>query len=460
MTEVLEALRPRLSPVPRGRALLGLSGGADSVALLFLLLPLRAEGRLELEAIHVHHGLRGPEADGDETFARELCAAQGIPYHAAYLRLGDRRDEDAAREARYGAFCRCLRETGIDQLILAHHRDDQAETFLMRLMRGAGTDGLACMRPVEERDGYRILRPMLGISGGDLRAALAGAGIPWREDRSNADEKYLRNRVRHTLLPLMEEACPGTAERIARAAALIGEDQRLLEEEAKARLAGHAGEAWLETGALRSADAGMRRRMLRLWWRSAGPELEERQLSFRQTEALSALADEAPGRVVNLPGGWRAKRGRNHLHLLPPERPAPPAPVPAEQGAVLNGIRLEVLPGEGNPGDGLRTQEVPAGFLRGCEIRTRRPGDRIRPYGMQGSKSLQDYLTDRGVDEPWRDRIPLLCRGGEVLLAAGVGAGNVPDWRGDAPKERLSWTGPMPWMPEERNRDEQGQRSV
>ena len=90
-------------------------------------------------------------------------------------------------------------------------------------------------------------------------------------------------------------------------------------------------------------------------------------------------------------------------------------------------------------------QEVPAGFAKDCIIRSRRPGDRIQPFGMRGSRKLQDYLTDRGIDEPWRDRIPLLCRGNEVLLAAGVGAGNIPEWKKNEAHDRLRWLGDMPW---------------
>ena len=109
---------------------------------------------------------------------------------------------------------------------------------------------------------------------------------------------------------------------------------------------------------------------------------------------------------------------------------------------------MEIRPGEDNPGNGKTEQEVPAGFTEGCEIRTRRPGDRIYPFGMKGEKSLQDYLTDRRIDRAWRDRIPLLCRGQEVLLAAGVGAGRIPRWEKASRRERLVWKGSMPWMTE------------
>ncbi len=465
------ALRGRLRPEPEGAALLGLSGGADSVALLMMLLPIRDAGRLRLEAVHVHHGLRGAEADADEAFARELCEREGIPFHACRADLGGRDDENTAREKRYACFEACLRKTGIRQLILAHQRDDQAETFLMRLLRGAGPEGLGCMRPAEHRygfgmkrsartaapadagetadeDGYTILRPMLEISGAELRDALRTAGISWREDRTNAEDGYFRNRIRHGLLPEMERLAPGAATRIARAARLIGEEHEALAagSDLPEKL---AGADWIPTEALDGLPEAEKKEALRQWWRRRGPKLQERALSYAQTEALAGLADAAPGAAVNLPGGWRAERGNRHLHLIPPEAETH-APVPwRAEGVRFGEIELRGGPTEGSPGDGAFCQEVPPGFPEGCEIRTRRPGDRIRPFGMAGSRLLQDYLTDRKIDRAWRDRIPLLCRGDEVLLAAGVGAGAVPRWKKEDEHIRLRWMGPMPWAGKE-----------
>ncbi len=448
MAEIWEALRARMDPVPEGSALLGFSGGADSAALLTLLLPLRDAGKLRLEAVHVNHGLRGAEADGDEEAAGRFCRERDVPFHAYRLSLGERRDENAAREGRYACFRACAEETGIRQLLLAHQLEDQAETFLMRLLRGAGPEGLGCMRPREEREGYTLLRPLLAISGRELREALQASGIPWREDGSNAGELYFRNRIRHRLLPEMEKLAPGAAERIARAAGLIGEyaDAALLR--AEGILKDFGGEDYLLAEGLSGLAEAERAQVLRLWWRRNGPALEERNPDWAQTRGLVSLSEAAPGSVVNLPGGWRAERGRKALHLIPAHREAPaPAPYRAE-GCFFGKLELRTAPSRGNPGDGRRAQEVPPGFPEGCEIRTRREGDFIRPFGMEGRKSLQDYLTDRKLDAPWRDRIPLLCRGREVLLAAGVGAGSIPAWKSGEEHIRLEWHGSMPWAGE------------
>ena len=444
----LEELLERLSPCPAGRMLIGLSGGADSVALLHLVLLLRDRGHAAPEAIHVNHGLRGNEADGDEAFVKALCRERKVPLHVRRLSLNGRKDENSAREARYEAFRQCLAQTGIHQLVLAHQRDDQAETFLLHLLRGAGPSGLGGMRPSETRDGYRLLRPMLGLTGEELRDALRREGIPWREDRTNAQDDYARNRIRHRLLPEMESLFPGAASRMARTALLLGEEEDDRQERAAAFLQAQSGGDWIRTEPLQALSRAGRAAVLRRWWETAGPEMEERQLDFNQTRALEELTEAPEGRTVNLPGGWRARKGRAHVHLLSPAADAPdPAPVRGKR-TEFGAFTLEIRPGGQNPGDGKTEQEVPAGFTEGCEIRTRRPGDRIHPFGMRGEKSLQDYLTDRKVDRAWRDRIPLLCRGREVLLVAGVGAGRIPSWEEAPDRIRLVWRGPMPWYTE------------
>ena len=445
MESLLEELADRMDPKPEGEALVGLSGGADSVGLLMMLLPRVREGFLSLRAVHVNHGLRGTESEQDEAFCEALCRREGIPYRAVRLDLDGRRDENSARNARYAAFFDCMRADRVGQLLLAHHRDDQAETFLMRLMRGAGPEGLGCMKPAERRDGFLILRPMLGLSGGEIRKALREAGVSWREDASNAETFYLRNRIRHVLLPEMERILPGSAARIARTAKLIGEAQEADEVRTRGFLEKHAGKTWMDAEALSPLPHAEQSRILRAWWQENAPERKERALSFRQTGELTELIRGPYGSTANLPAGWRAQRGRHVIHLIPTGRKTEPAVPLKPDGAEWNGIRLAVLPGKDEPGDGLREQEIPVNWISDCAVRGRQDGDWIRPFGMAGRKSLQDYLTDRGIDAPWRDQIPLLCRGKEVLLAAGVGAGGIPAWNGNGNSVRLVWQGELPW---------------
>ncbi len=443
----LEALRERFAPVPAEHWMAGISGGADSTALLLLLKEYKEAGA-EIEAVHVNHGLRGEASDADEAFVRDLCRKEGIPCTVYRADLGGKRDENSAREARWRFFREHAERTGAKGVILAHNRDDLAETFLMRLLRGAGGQGLACMTEADERDGLTLLRPLLRTGRTEIREALRADGISWREDESNRDSAYLRNRVRNEWLPLMAETAPHAAEHIAAAASLIAEDNEALTAQAEALLAGNAEGSLLRTEALKQLPAALQKRTVRLWWRKNGPALKERELGLDVTEQLTVLMDR-PGESMNLPGNYRAFCGRQGLYLLggeTPERAETPVTFPETD---FGEIRLTAGPSEGNPGDGKRCQEVPEAFLKGCTVRTRRDGDRIRPFGAGGSRKLQDYLTDRKVDRPWRDRIPLVCRGQEVLLVCGIGAGNVPRFDPEANNVRLTWQGNLPWAGEE-----------
>ena len=438
----LECLRKQMDPVPSGRLLIGVSGGADSIALLMM---LQGDGKYRMaEAVHVNHGIRGAAADEDEAFVRDVCGKLRIPLHVYHPDLKGHSDENTARKARFQCFRACMLETGAEWLVLAHHADDLAETFMMRLLRGAGTEGLGCMSPAGEAYGIPILRPMLKMRREEIRAALTAAGVSWREDESNHDTAYLRNDVRHRLLPLMEEMNPGAAGRVAAAARKIAADNETLNLETRSMLDRCAGKRWIDIRPVLPLTPGQHSRLLRQWWRDNATLTDEHELSTVQTEQLVALSVAVRGKI-NLPGNLYAVKGKQALHLTGfREKPIPEQAV-SGTAVVFGDWMLQIGQSEGNPGNGKTEQEVPSGFTEGCVIRTRRPGDRITPFGMTGSRKLQDYLTDRGIDEPWRDRIPLLCRGNEVLLAAGVGAGNIPRWRKEESHVRIRWQGDMPW---------------
>ena len=318
MTDTWERLARRMRPRPAGRCLIGISGGADSVALTMMLLPLRDAGEIELKAVHVNHGLRGAESDGDGIFTAGLCARLRIPLRLEQVDLQGHTDENTARRARYAAFERVLREERIPSLILAHQMEDQAETVLMRLIRGAGADGLRAMGREENREGYRILRPMLDMSGRELRDVLREEGIPWREDRTNRDPRYLRNRIRMEILPLMEEMAPGATARLARAAELIGLEADANAARAAEILRADSGNGWIGTALLMNAPEAVRSRALRQWWTENGPVMEERGLSYDQTRRLESLLEAPWGAAVNLPGEWRARRRKDRIVLIEP----------------------------------------------------------------------------------------------------------------------------------------------
>ena len=441
----LEELGARMTPVPPGKYLIGLSGGADSVALLMMTAKRAAEAGLTLEACHVNHGLRGAASDGDEAFCAALCERMGIPLHRARIDLQGRRDENTARSGRMACFRQWVRESGARGILLAHHRDDAAETLLMHLMRGAGPDGLGGMSAESEVEGLHIYRPMLALGREEIREALRSAGQPWREDESNGDDSYLRNAVRHRLLPEMERLAPGAAGRMAATAGMLARDRQWMNAEAEAFLRNHSGKGWIRAEAVRQLPEALRVRVLREWWLRDGPERDERQLNSRQTEELMRLCEAGSG-IINLPGGYRAVRTGRNLHLTDGRRfTLPETPWGPPETTVGADLTLRQTASGGNPGDGRRIQEIPEGWFTGCVIRSRKPGDRIRPFGSGHTRKLQDYLTDRGIDEPWRDRVPLVCRGNEVLWAGGVGTGDIPLWDARKNMVRLTWTGDMPW---------------
>ncbi len=412
MEERLTCLTGRMAPTPE-RLLAGVSGGADSVALLLLLL-LRG---CEVTAVHVHHGLRGAAADGDEAFVRELCQRRGVPLLVFHARPPENPGEDWARRVRYGFFRVAARQTGVNAVAQS------------------------------EQAGLRLVRPLLDISRDELRTALTEAGQPWREDATNAEPRYLRNAVRLELLPLMERLAPGSAARISATAALLREEAKAADS-----LCGDFLRRWgrpdcLPLQPLSALPEAVARRVLRAWWRQmAGEAMEERELSRMQTDALRQTVRGRAGARCNLPGGWHGQRGWSHIHLLPPGEQEAPAPVDAADGAALCGIVLRLEAPDASPGDGRRRQCAPRWLLRECRLRTRRPGDYIVPLGRGGRQSLQDYLVNRRVDAPFRDRLPLLCRGSEVLLAAGVGAGRLPTMAKDGDMTALCWQGDMPWL--------------
>ena len=453
MSCMLEDLKGRMDPIPAGRYLIGISGGADSVALLLMLLGDIRSGRISAEAVHVNHGLRGEESDRDEVFVRALCEKERIPFTAFHPDLKDRKDENSARKARYACFDKRMKETGADALLLAHHADDQAETVLMHLLRGSGPDGMSGMTYSSRVHGFTVLRPMLKLRREEIREALRNAGAAWCEDATNQDETYLRNQIRRQLIPEMERIAPDSVSKINRTAQASAEDNRLLNHEAEQLLKAFSRGDLLDAEEVRRQPPALKKRILRMWWRTLQPGREERELNAVQTNELSALVDKESGKL-NLPGGLHAVRGKRYLHMTGRKEETIP-PVKCNGTEIRFGnYMLKLSASEGNPGDGIMEQEVPDGFTDGCEIRTRRPGDRIKPFGSAGSRKLQDYFTDRHIDEPFRDRVPLLCRGNEVLIAGGVGAGNVPVWHENEAHVRLVWTGEMPWSEQENQTEE------
>jgi tRNA(Ile)-lysidine synthase len=297
--------------------LLGVSGGSDSVSLVFVMRDLAAQGDFDIAGLaHLNHQLRST-ADRDEAFCRSLAARVGLRIHVQatdvkrYARVQNLSVEDAARRIRYEFMERSADEAGAQRIAVGHTEDDQAETFLLKLMRGAGLTGLAGIHP---RRG-RLIRPLLEVTRADLRNYLDSRGETWVEDESNADLENPRNRIRHVVLPELDAAAGGpTRASIARAAALIREDGGWLDELAAQRYALHAevtgdGVA-LEAAALAQEPPPIRRRVLLQAMRAAG----HREIGFEHVEAAMAVLAGTTG-GVDVPGG-RVELRRGKLALI------------------------------------------------------------------------------------------------------------------------------------------------
>ncbi|MBK8093854.1 MAG: tRNA lysidine(34) synthetase TilS [Verrucomicrobiaceae bacterium] len=307
-----------LACLPHGKALLGLSGGRDSVALLHLLL---AAGCRELILCHLNHHLRGAESDADAEFVRELARKMALPCEIAKTNvkgLAKRKKlslETAAREARHAFFRRMSRKHGTQAVLLAHHADDQAETILGNVLRGCGLDGLGGMRlSTVLEDGLLLLRPLLLTTRAQIDAYLASHRLKWRDDSSNDSAEYRRNRLRHEALPLLSDvAGREVAPLLNRLGSLAAQDEACLNRLASAELATFQRPDGLhDLRRLSTLDPALLSRLLAIWMRDS---LRLSGIGFDEIQrAMHMLAPGGPAKI-NLPGGHHLRRKAGRLWL-------------------------------------------------------------------------------------------------------------------------------------------------
>jgi tRNA(Ile)-lysidine synthase len=429
---------------PDDRVAVALSGGPDSVALLRVLQRLAAEGACVLAGVvHVHHGLRGADADGDQAFCRELAVAGALPidvHHAdvaAAARDQRRSIESTARAVRDVCFAESAARLGASRVATGHTLDDQAETVLLRLLRGAALRGVAGIRP---RRGL-VVRPLLDCRRADVLEFLRAIGQPYRVDASNADTSIARNRVRHELLPVVERIAPGGVAALGRFAGLArGADETLRERAIEMSrgvvISDEGGSLGLDVASLRALpDAVAQVVVLSSLERMS----KGAPLSFRHVDAVLSLARaDADGGHLDLPCAAVDRRAG----VLTFVEPTAVDPVSLRGGGQAPALehRLD-LPGSvriwaSGPLLTARTadtSEMPAGLdervahLQASAVRapfvvrTRRDGDRLRPLGAPGRRKVQDLMVDRKVPRAERDRVPIVVDAdGRIVWVAGL----------------------------------------
>ncbi|MDL2225716.1 tRNA lysidine(34) synthetase TilS [Eubacteriales bacterium OttesenSCG-928-M02] len=389
--------------LPGEHVLCALSGGADSVALLHLLHGVKEEMGFSLSAAHYHHGLRRA-ADGDAAFVEELCKGLGVPLTIGYGKVaeekGNRTLEEAARAHRYGFLEETMAAVGADKIAVAHHQRDQAETVLMHLIRGTGTRGLRGM----DRMRGDIIRPLLDVDKAEITAFLQEEGIGYREDETNADKGYTRNRIRLELLPLLQEYNPRIEEALCRTARAVAEDEAYLVEEAEAVHKAfltyhHPGYSVVWKAEIAALPLPIQKRVLRLGLEALG----EWHLDGDMLKDMLSAVEES--RRTDIGGGLFCDRKGDVVQLYRPFFTEEVADLEGAGGAVLESLLLRV---ETN-GD-----EIAKRMGQNAQLRTRRPGDvvylrgKVRPFAA--------YLKDTGLPRCIRDALGLVCVGSRVLV--------------------------------------------
>ncbi|HEX5545040.1 MAG TPA: tRNA lysidine(34) synthetase TilS [Nitrospira sp.] len=421
--------------------MVAISGGPDSVALLSILHRLRSSWKLTLSAVHCNYGLRGAESDGDQKFVEALCEGLGVPLHLRRVECGTGRRKASlqaeARDFRYRVMQEIAEKCGADRIAVGHTADDQAETVLLWMLRGGGLTGLSGMPAFRDN---KIIRPLYDVKRQEVLAYLRTAGLSFREDSSNFQMHYLRNRVRREVIPTLNRLVPSCVDALCKLADICREDDRCLDDQVKALSSsavrrGSAGGWAIDRGFLLELPHAFQRRCIRNLFRQNDDQF--RSPSIRTVDRIIHLASKKEsGSSLDV------KRG----HVVVDDRSLRFVPLQAGETSHVeqpHGRCQEILPVPGEllwSGTGQRLQvqqqariridAAPVGKNRilvdadrvsqPLMVRNWLPGDRFHPSGMGGhSKKLQDFFTDLKVPIAARSLIPLVVAPEGILWIVG-----------------------------------------
>ncbi len=485
--KVLQCIREWCLLRAGDRVAVAVSAGADSVALLRTLLQLRAELGIVLSVAHFNHGLRAEQSNADEAFVAEVGKELGLE---CFVGRADVRDhaltsklsiEAAGRELRYRWFADLAEEQRLDAIATAHTLDDQAETVLLKFLRGAGTRGLAGIYPVidlprgavieagnekqiprfagddnngiadaddssltvtnnSERHGYRIVRPLLGVTRREVEAYLTSLGQQWREDESNLDRRFLRNRVRHELLPLLErEFNPNIRQALSDAAEIARAEDDYWQEQVERELAGRTRNDALSLESFNQFPLALQRRLLKTFAERHNLTLDFKHIEQLQLCALGALPK------TELPGGWIAVRAEDELLIQAPAVQQTTSsysyslPIPGEVMIPELSLSLRAyivsleFAREAAPGELLSLDLV------GPELTVRNwlPGDRFCPAHSRSEEKLKRLFLEKKIPAEQRPSWPVALCGNDIVWVRDFPVANAYRWRGDGEALRI-----------------------
>ncbi|MDO9541947.1 MAG: tRNA lysidine(34) synthetase TilS [Kiritimatiellia bacterium] len=420
--------------------LIAVSGGADSIALLYVLRELKSRFHLRLTVAHLNHKIRGKDAEKDACFVKQLARRLHLDFAlgtAAVPRLAGRLGislEMAGRQARYDFFEKTALARRCDVVATAHTADDSVESILLMLMRGCGLQGLTGIPPLSRTGKITVVRPLLGIDRRTIEKYLRAHNLSWREDISNADPAFLRNRVRHELLPLLEAKYnKGIRQALIRLADVLRRENELLDTLAAAIYAEafDKSRTALNCAVMVKHTLAVRRRVLRHWLKAS--DINAGTLNFQTINKLdSLLMNPAGGRSMELSGGiiirhrehWlqiesREKEKNSHyrIRIAVPGRTI----LPRAGMSVTTDIGLGIWRERTKPGQLPARASLSLKAWRRHEIWARdwRAGDRMRPYGLAGTKKVQDIFGDAKVPVALRHRLPIFECAGEIIWLPG-----------------------------------------
>ncbi|CAM4486673.1 tRNA lysidine(34) synthetase TilS [Paenibacillus tarimensis] len=446
------------------------SGGPDSTALLHVLHRLAEEEKLRLIAAHVNHGFRKEESRAEADFVKRLCRQLHIPCEIteldmpAELAAVSENPQLASRRRRYAFLHKVAAAHGASKIALAHHADDQAETVLMRLLRGTGLGGLSGMAPIRREKNVELIRPFLRMNKTDIMAYCQQTDIEYCEDSSNTQRYYLRNKLRLDVLPYLETMNPGVRESLVRLAEVSSAEHDYMQRQAEAALQEHAvrtdGGWKLKCSNLAGLHVALQRRLIKLILNYLTMETET--ISFERIEEirLSAVDEARTSWSLDTGGGVRCVREYDTLRFIK-DSGSRGMPMEFEYSVMPEHKRLliaetgeELLFGIGRTEPGKNDNHTYGG--NGSEVyfdaeavrfpltvRSRRPGDRMSVFGLNGTKKVQDMFVDSKIPTSRRDRVPLVWDAeGRLLWIPGVRRSSVaPIVAGTERLLRIVWSG-------------------